>query len=184
MSTAIDDLWATVGEMFIPEGYRVEIIEGNIVVSPQSEVQSRLMRIIVRQLEDQLGHDANITLDVPVDFPGYRNGYAPDLAVMAQDARVNASGRYEWADVDAVIEIVSASSVDNDYLTKPKTYAKYSIPVYLIVDPLKGTCRLLTDPVHGKGYQKQLPLEFGDPVTFMLPDGREVSLETERFPRN
>ncbi|MDH6577013.1 Uma2 family endonuclease [Kitasatospora sp. MAP5-34] len=184
MSTAISDMWEIVEGMAIPEGYRVEIIGGQIVVSPQSETQWTIISQILQQLWKTLGEDARIMADVPIDFPGYKNGFAPDVAILADDAATGPdTGRYDWTDLDAVIEVVSGSSIDNDYRIKLDLYGRYSVPTYLIVDPLEGKWTLFTEPKAKQGYPKPVERPFGEPVDLPLPDGRVVRIETDRFPQ-
>jgi Uma2 family endonuclease len=69
--------------------------------------------------------------------------------------------------VEAVVEVVSKSNHSNDYADKMSDYPAMGIPLYLIVDPRKGTGLVLSD-VHssptGPRYATRTEFVFGDTV--------------------
>ena len=116
-----------------------------------------------------------------VSIAGEDSVPVPDLVVAAPDA-LPGSGRLLPSElITAVVEIVSKSSVLNDYLVKRSIYAAGKIPTYLIVDPIMAQCVLLTDPA-GQGddanYLSQHVTKFGDPVRL---EALGVELDTSEF---
>lgn len=68
-----------------PEGFKVEIVEGNVYMSPQRDTHWRIILAIVRQLLAHYQEDRLLS-DVRIDFPGLLNGFASDVVALASDA--------------------------------------------------------------------------------------------------
>jgi hypothetical protein len=69
-------------------GYRVEIVEGNIVMSPVRPFNARTIRLLWNQLEPQLSDEWGIISDVAMPFSDEFE-LCPDLAVIpaAEESR-------------------------------------------------------------------------------------------------
>jgi Uma2 family endonuclease len=80
-----------------------------------------------------------------------------------------------------VVEVVSKSSVHQDYVIKRSIYAAGKIPAYVILDPIMAHCVLLTKP-SGQGedadYLSQEIIKFGDPVPL---EALGLELDTKEF---
>lgn len=181
-SGELDDLFERLEQMRIPEGYKVEIVEGDVFTAPQRDVHWQTIRRIVRALEDRFGIDAPVTSDVRIDFPGELNGFAPDVAKFADRAEKDELGRWRYQDVEFVAEVISKGTAANDYGPKKKVYATAGIPVYVIADPYLGCCHVFTHP-RDDDYLRDLTLKYGEPIdlTGTFPD---FTLSTEEFPRD
>ena len=84
MSKQLDAMFATVEETGTPEGYRWQIVEGQVVMSPQLALDSRLIFCLVGSIEDLIGRRSfRVLSDVRADFPGYLNGFAPDVMLVS-----------------------------------------------------------------------------------------------------
>lgn len=178
----LDELFERLERMPVPEGYAAEIVEGSVHLSPQRRTHWKIIRRVLRQLENHLGETAEIDSDVRIDFPGNLNGFAPDLVKIADDATPDARGLSAPQDIEFVMEVVSRSTAANDYGPKLATYASSSVPAYLIVDPYVGRCRLFTHPKDG-GYGRDLTVDFGEQADLSdTPVG--LTLSTENFPRD
>ncbi|MGR8009941.1 Uma2 family endonuclease [Streptomyces hypolithicus] len=178
----LDMMFEWLERMPVPEGYKVEIVEGAIHMSPQRDTHWEIIRRIVRALEDRFGMGVKVLSDVRVDFPGHRNGYAPDVAKLREDAAKDANGRWRHQDVEFVAEVISKDTSANDYGPKKAAYAVAGVPVYLIVDPYTAQWHLHTLP-KGDEYRGELTLDFGDGVDLT---GTELGLvlRTDGFPRD
>ncbi|MFF8769201.1 hypothetical protein [Kitasatospora sp. NPDC015120] len=78
---------------------------------------------------------------------------------------------------------MSGTSVLRDYRTKRELYAEGTVPAYLIVDPIKGVCVLLTEPSRAGAsglpdYAVERTTKFGEPVPVDLVG---VVLDTSEF---
>jgi Uma2 family endonuclease len=121
--------------------------------------------------------------DVPIKFPGYRNAPAPDFALLDDGAEKSATGRYVFLDLDIVVEIVSPSSVRNDYEIRRLKYAGAGVPTYLIIGPIKGRRTRLSEP-DDVDYREESVTPFGEPVELSRRDGTAFRLQTDRFPQS
>ncbi|PJE95581.1 hypothetical protein CUT44_22735 [Streptomyces carminius] len=178
----LDELFERLERMPVPEGYKVEIVEGSVYTTPQRRTHWKIIRKVLRQLEDRFGPDTEIDSDVRIDFPGHLNGFAPDLAKIADAAEPGAHGRFSPEDVELVVEVVSRSTAANDYGPKLTAYATAGVPAYLVIGPYTARCRLFTHPKEG-GYRSELTTDFGEPVK-ITETSVELTLATDGFPRD
>ncbi|WP_436845346.1 Uma2 family endonuclease [Streptomyces sioyaensis] len=181
-SGELDDLFERLEQMHVPEGYKVEIVEGDVFMAPQRDVHWQTIRRIVRALEDRFGLDAPVTSDVRIDFPGELNGFAPDVAKFTDSAEKDERGRWRYQDVEFVAEVISKGTAANDYGPKRRVYATAGIPVYLIADPYTGRCRVFTHPQDGD-YKVDLTLAYGQPID-LTDTVVGITLSTDDFPRD
>ncbi|WP_051830342.1 MULTISPECIES: Uma2 family endonuclease [Streptomyces] len=176
-----ESAWDALDGVNLPKGYRVEITDGRIIMTPQGENQWEVILSASPQIKKQLAGHGRILSDVMIDFPSTLFGYAPDLAVIAPGAEHNSRGRYEWHDVEAVLEVVSPSSQDKDYVTKVRVYAECGIPIYVVIDPAEAACTVHTAPSRRGAYREAERVPFGNDLFLPLGD-RTLVLETDEFP--
>ncbi len=132
--------YAALGE---DDGYRWELQEGNLVMSPSPSPRHMLASGELRdQLTSQLPRRLRVIQDVDIDLrlaasdqPGWSR--RPDLVVVEQVAvdRVETEGGLLYAsEVHLIIEIVSPGSRRMDYVTKRGEYADAGIGHYWAID--------------------------------------------------
>ncbi|MEU1627479.1 Uma2 family endonuclease [Streptomyces sp. NPDC020096] len=177
---SLDELFERLEHMPVPEGYKVEIVEGAVYMSPQRDAHWEIIRRIVRALEDRFGMDTLVKSDVRIDF-GDKNGLAPDVAKIADDAKKE-RGRWRYQDVEFIAEVISKDTASNDYGPKKTAYAAADVAVYLIVDPYTGECHLFTNPKDGT-YRTETTTPFGEPVD-LTDTVVGLTLATDKFPRD
>lgn len=165
----------------VPEGYKVEIVEGTVHMSPQRDTHWRIILGIVRQLLPQYKENRLLS-DVRIDLPGHLNGYASDVVALSSDAVKGGDGRWRYQDIEFVAEVISKNTAANDYGPKKATYALAGVPVYLIVDPYTGIWHLHTLPKEDE-YRSVLSLDFGTPVD-LTSTVVGLVLATDAFPRD
>ncbi|MCD9143910.1 Uma2 family endonuclease [Streptomyces albireticuli] len=94
----------------------------------------------------------------------------PDLIVVPDEVFAEAMDPFHPRDLSLVAEVVSPSNHANDYVEKMHEYPAMGIPLYLLVDPRKGTLAVLSDPqgVDSEGrpsYRTRTDYIFGDKVS-------------------
>lgn len=165
-----------------PEGYRAELINGEIVVTPPPDGNHG--HCISRIMAQVFASSA-----MPMDVGGYRgliipaeagqNHVIPDVTFAVRDLnlfRDAPSWMSPWG-VAMVVEVTS-SSPGHDRLDKRRGYAAATIPLYLLVDRQLGRVTLFSDPV-GNDYTTQTQVPFRGSVK--LPPPFSFTLETEDF---
>ncbi|AJF65296.1 Uma2 family endonuclease [Streptomyces vietnamensis] len=186
MTTILMDLssaWDVLDGVNLPNGFRVEITDGKIIMTPQGEQQWKVILRAAPQIEQQLAGHGEILSDVMIDFPSSLYGYAPDLAIVAPGSERNKRGRFEWHSLEAVLEIVSLSTRDNDFEKKFRMYAECAIPLYVIIDPSENVCTIHSKPARTGVYTEQETIAFGEDLVLPL-EGREIVVKTDGFPRS
>ena len=124
----------------LPEGARLELIEGNLVEEPAPEYGHQdmvtLMVARLRIFADE--HHLGKILVAPVDvYLDYENVLQPDILFIAnQNLHLIERDGIHGAP-DLVIEILSPSNAYNDFTTKFYLYEKYGVKEYFIVDPTR-----------------------------------------------
>lgn len=175
----LDDLFESLERMPAPEGYKVEIVEGAIYMSPQRDTHWEIILDIVEQLRTKYPRQ-RVKSDVRIDYPGHLNGFATDVTVVAEDAEKNDKGLWLYQDVEFVAEVISRSTGANDYGPKKTAYATAEVPVYLIADPYQRKCHLYTQAKDGE-YLTELTVAFGTEVD-MTSTPLGLTLRTDEFP--
>ncbi|MER5352783.1 Uma2 family endonuclease [Kitasatospora sp. NPDC002551] len=180
--TAIDDRMTGIFEnLEVPEGFKAELIRGETVMTAGPDMAHDL---IVESIVDQIPRTRWHWLQTQdVAFPADASEPQPDLVVIERGT-VEGPGRLVPAPaVTLVVEVVSKTSVLRDYRTKRELYAEGAVPLYLIVDPIKGLCVLLAEPTEASAsglpdYVAERTTKFGEPVPLDLLG---VVLDTSEF---
>ncbi|MGY0058491.1 Uma2 family endonuclease [Streptomyces sp. LZ34] len=177
----LDMMFEWLEKMPIPEGIKVEIVEGNIFMSPQRDTHWEIILDIVEQLRTRYPRK-RIKSDVRIDYPGYLNGFATDVTLITEGAVKDSRGHWRYQDVEFVAEVISKRTGANDYGTKKMIYATAEVPVYLIADPYTGRCRLFTHPKDGE-YRAEMTVDFGSELD-LTDTVLGLTLKTDEFPRD
>ncbi|MFE1312240.1 Uma2 family endonuclease [Streptomyces sp. NPDC058755] len=160
-------------------GYRMEIVEGNIVMSPLRPFHNETIMRLWTQLEPQLSPEWGFISDVAIPFSDDFE-FCPDLAVIPEAEKNRNLTSYPADLVELAIEVVSPSSVRNDYEVKNKQYAARGIPNYLIFDPRTGHLATLWNP-GPDGYLGRDTLLYGGKLTVETKLG-SLTVDTSRLP--
>ncbi|GAA2842054.1 hypothetical protein GCM10010441_77680 [Kitasatospora paracochleata] len=144
---------------------KIEIAEGRIVMtmSPVGRHELAVVRI-ARQLNAQIERTHPGCLahgGADLEDAGLGRLRNPDLMVFPEAALEAEKPALLPHEVLLVVEVVSKSNPENDYDHKVRDYAAMGIPLYLLVDPRKGTGIVHDQP----GYAVRTPFTFGDTVT-------------------
>ncbi|GAA0328336.1 Uma2 family endonuclease [Actinoallomurus spadix] len=197
------DLWVR-GELadflHLPDdGTRVEVIGGEIVVSPGPTVGHNG---IVQDIADSLVEARIADPTFPwrciqvtdLNLSDIRDGYIPDLIVLDVDvqdeARKSDARHLLPGQVSLVVEVTSRSNAACDRRPGPRRgaatkwsgYAQTGIPNYILVDrdPRAAQTLFFSHPDRSSGtYRHLLSWEFGE--TIRLPDPFGFEIKTDKW---
>lgn len=65
----LDEMFERLEKMPVPEGFKVEIVEGTVYMSPQRDVHWETIRMIIWALEDRFGRRAKVFSTSASTFP-------------------------------------------------------------------------------------------------------------------
>ncbi|SCF68556.1 Uma2 family endonuclease [Streptomyces sp. Ncost-T10-10d] len=183
-----DYLLQTWRELDVPEGWRAEIDEGQIVLVPpphahHNGIAEMVQRRLYRGLPDELGIYQTLGVHVaPLD-----KLYVPDLVVMPSELIVEAdpesSDPMNASEALLIVEITSKGNAREDRTKKYRAYARAGVPLYLLIDRFDtrgAMATLFTEPNEDGTYKRSDPVPFGKPLT--LPEPFGTTLLTEEFP--
>ncbi|MEU1401452.1 Uma2 family endonuclease [Streptomyces sp. NPDC005728] len=176
----LDDLFESL-ERTTPEGYKVDIVEGAIFMSPQRDTHWEIIADIYEQLRTKYPRK-RVKSDVRIDYPGHLNGFCSDVTLVAEGAEKTPGGLWLCDDVEFVAEVISKGTGHNDYGPKKTAYATAEVPVYLVTDPYQGKCHLYSQPKNGE-YISELTVAFGADIDLTATD-LGLTLKTDDFPRD
>jgi Uma2 family endonuclease len=170
-------LWQAWRAMELPEGYRAEIIEGAIEVSPtgrlsHAQITNRLRRALDRFLEGgeyACHQDTNVIHE--------RKAWIPDALVAPEELEPHADQDalgIKASAVQVIIEVVSPGKrhQDRDRVRKRREYARAGIPVYLLIDDYdgQGAVTVFTRPRADKADWEDIHrVPYGTDIT--IPEG-------------
>ncbi|MFH8990722.1 Uma2 family endonuclease [Streptomyces sp. NPDC017940] len=164
------------------EGMRIEVVEGNVHMTPQRATHWEIIWKIVTQLTNRFPQ-RRVFSDVRIDYPGDHNGLCSDVTLLAEGAQADDEGRWRWQDVEFVAEVISRGTGMNDYGPKKTAYATAGVPLYLIADPYQGSVHVYAQPKSGDYAETWPPVPFGTDIDLtQTPLG--LTLGTADFPRD
>ncbi|MER5749216.1 Uma2 family endonuclease [Streptomyces sp. NPDC002088] len=170
-------LWQAWKAMELPEGYRAEIIEGVIEVSPTGRFSHAQ---VVNRLRDALAiflHDSEYGAWNDTNVIHTRRAWITDGFVAPRDAELIEAEDglgVKASAVQTVVEVVSPGkrNQDRDRVGKRREYARAGIPVYVTIDDYdgQGTVTLFTGPRPEKADWEDIHrVPYGADVT--IPEG-------------
>ncbi|MFE4214748.1 Uma2 family endonuclease [Streptomyces sp. NPDC056844] len=175
-------------ELDVPEGWRAEIDEGQIVLVPpphahHNGIAEMVQRLLYRGLPDALGIYQRLGVHVaPLD-----KLYVPDLVVMPTEliaaADPEASDPMDASEVLLIVEITSKGNAREDRTKKYRAYARAGVPMYVLIDRFDtrgAMTTLFTEPNEDGTYKRSDAVPFGKPLP--LPEPFDVTLLTDGFP--
>ncbi|MGI5456380.1 Uma2 family endonuclease [Streptomyces sp. CA-249302] len=165
-----------------PNGWRVELIEGDIYVTPPADadheafVSELVDQVSERRRERSLRNWTGIGLNVP---GASKTGHVvPDLVIAPKDSF---RGPEKWNDPSPallVAEVTSTSTADRDREKKIHGYARAGIPVYLLIDREEAEVIVYSEP-SGDDYTQNPKYKLG--LTIPLPAPLDFELDTAEF---
>ena len=162
-------------DLTVPEGYRAELIEGEIVVTPPPDGDHEdYVSELAWQISRRSTTDMSIAGTKGIITPLGR--FIPDSAI---GPRRVFRGMEPWARPDGVTMVaeVTSSRPEKDWGPKRRGYAA-GIPFHLLVDRTEGTVTLYATP-QGEDYREITRVPFGKPLD--LPEPFGFTLDTAVF---
>ncbi|MEU1463526.1 Uma2 family endonuclease [Streptomyces sp. NPDC005727] len=170
-------LWQAWKAMDVPEGYRAEIIEGAIEVSPTGRRRHGVLVNRLRRALDAYLSRSGYAAHQDMNVIHRHKAWIPDLFVAPLDLEeipdeeglgVDAGG------VKMVVEVTSPGhrNLQRDRARKRREYARAGIPVYVIVDDFddEGAVVVLTSPDSKKAkYTDEHRVPYGTDA--VIPEG-------------
>ncbi|MFB8771172.1 Uma2 family endonuclease [Streptomyces broussonetiae] len=168
-----------------PEGFRAELIEGEIVVTPppgghHEKCVSRIIRQVIKlsQAEMDISGNRGLRLKPAEGLPSDR--LIPDITFAPLEPDVFGDDNESWMPCEGVAMVVEVTSTrpQADREAKRRCYARGRIPLYLLVDRESAQITLFSDPENGD-YREHCARPFGKPLTLPAPFG--FDLDTSDF---
>ncbi|MEV6589440.1 Uma2 family endonuclease [Streptomyces acidicola] len=167
-----------------PEGFRAELIEGEIVVTPPPDGEhehyiSRTARQVIRRSQADMDFSGNKGLKLKSGEACPKNHVIPDITFAPLKLDLfRSAGAWMPCDGVAMVLEVTSTKPKADREAKRRCYARGGIPLYLLVDREASSVTLFSDP-EKDDYRQHCTLPFGKPIT--LPEPFAFDLETSDF---
>jgi Uma2 family endonuclease len=177
---SFEEILDILDDLNVPDGYKAEIIRGNIVVSPWSKAYyADVMDLVCDQLRPHLPEDHRITWGpLLYTFPGAERAYGPDIHAAHRRVRRSTSSRLDGEALSFVAELTSPSTRNEDLTEKVDVYGRAGVPVYLLLDMQEERATVFWSP-SDQGYQGRLTQAFGEKLYIPEPFG--CTLDTDGF---
>jgi Uma2 family endonuclease len=167
-----------------PEGFRAELIEGEIAVTPPPDGDHEdyielIVSQVYRRARTDMQFSGNKGLELPSGGSCPRNHLIPDGTFAPRELRLF-RGAESWMPCEGVALVVEVTSTKpiQDREAKRRCYAQGGIPLYLLIDREKSSVTLHSDPENGD-YRQSCTMPFGKPVALTEPFA--FDLETSDF---
>ncbi|NBM14308.1 Uma2 family endonuclease [Streptomyces sp. GC420] len=167
-----------------PEGFRAELIEGEIVVTPPPDGDHEdyiglIVNQVIRRARTDMQFSGNKGLKLRSGGVCPKNHAIPDGTFAPLSLRLF-RGAEPWMPCEGVAMVAEVTSTrpDGDREAKRRCYARGGIPLYLLVDRERSSLTLFSDP-EDDDYRQDIRVPFGKPLPLPEPFGFE--LETSDF---
>ncbi|RPE44572.1 Uma2 family endonuclease [Streptomyces sp. Ag109_O5-1] len=167
-----------------PEGFRAELIEGEIVVTPPPDGDHEdYIELVVNQVYGrsrtrmQFSGNKGLTLQSGGGCP--KDRVIPDGTFAPRELRLY-RGAESWMPCEGVAMVLEVTSTKPkaDREAKRRCYARAGIPLYLLVDRDASSITLFSDP-EKDDYREQCTRPLGKPLA--LPEPFAFELDTADF---
>lgn len=168
----------------VPEGFRAELIEGEIVVTPPPDGDhekyiSRVVRQVIRQSLVDMDFSGNKGLVLETGGASPKNRVIPDATFGPVELDLF-GGASSWMPSDGVTMVLEVTSTrpQADRELKRRSYARSGIPLYLLVDRGESSVTLFSEP-EKEDYRQLTTVPFGKSIP--LPEPFGFDLQTAEF---
>ncbi|WP_220133775.1 Uma2 family endonuclease [Nonomuraea soli] len=181
--------------LHVPDGSRVEIIDGEIVVSvapgvPHAYIAETICKAVYRREFENPGYPWRALQGPQLDFMAWEDGYIPDIMLLDHDLLKDAvearSARLVPDQAEVIVEITSQGNARRDRPGKGTgkwcAYARAEVPYYLLVDldPKVAATTLYSIPdAASAAYLHEEVWPFGEAIA--LPDPLNLRIPTDTW---
>jgi Uma2 family endonuclease len=167
-----------------PEGYRAELISGEIVVTPppdgnHEDIIGHIIKQVLRNSTLEMDFSGHKGLIIPARGVHPANHVIPDATFASAELRLF-RGAAPWMSATrvAMVAEVTSQRAGLDRNEKRRGYAAAGIPLYLLADRQHQRLTLFSDP-QKDDYARTLAATFGESLE--LPKPFAFTLETAPF---
>ncbi|WP_078941326.1 Uma2 family endonuclease [Streptomyces cellulosae] len=167
-----------------PEGFRAELIDGEIVVTPPPDGDHEdyielIVNQVYRRSRTDMQFSGNKGLKLKSGGGCPKDHVIPDGTFAPRSLRLY-RGADPWMPCDGVAMVVEVTSTrpKADREAKRRCYARGGIPLYLLVDREASSTTLFSDP-ENDDYRQLCTLPFGKQLA--LPEPFAFDLDTADF---
>ncbi|MDQ0990580.1 Uma2 family endonuclease [Streptomyces sp. V3I7] len=167
-----------------PEGFRAELIEGEIVVTPppdgdHEDYINLIMKQVIRRSRTDMDFSGNKGLKLKSGFACPKDHAIPDGTFAPTELRLY-RGADSWMPCEGVALVLEVTSTkpQADREAKRRCYARGGIPLYLLVDRETSSITLFSEPEQDE-YRGQCTRPLGKPLA--LPEPFAFELDTADF---
>ncbi|WP_327428291.1 Uma2 family endonuclease [Streptomyces sp. NBC_01236] len=167
-----------------PEGFRAELIEGEIVVTPPPDGDHEdyielIVSQVYRRSQTDMQFSGNKGLKLKSGGACPKNHAIPDGTFAPRELRLF-RGADSWMSCEGVAMVVEVTSTkpEADREAKRRCYARGGIPLYLLIDRDASSLTLFSDP-EKDDYRQLCTLPFGKSLA--LPEPFAFDLDTTDF---
>ncbi|MBG0855682.1 Uma2 family endonuclease [Streptomyces spinoverrucosus] len=167
-----------------PEGFRAELFEAEIVVTPPPDGDhekyiSRIVRQVIKPSKTDMDFSGNKGLRLKSAGAWPMDHVIPDVTFAPVEVDLF-GGAHSWMPCDGVAMVLEVTSTkpQADREAKRRCYARGGIPLYLLADRDASQVTLFSEPEKGD-YRQHCTRPFGKPIA--LPEPFAFDLETADF---
>lgn len=143
MDAVLNDIYTIDYIYSLPDGERAELIDGQLYnMAPPARTHQRLVLKLSKTIDQYIDSHSGSCEVYPAPFAVFldnddRTYVEPDISVICDKSKLDEKGCHGAP--DWVIEIVSPSSIQMDYMRKLAKYNDAGVKEYWIVNPMKNT---------------------------------------------
>ncbi|MCH5676206.1 Uma2 family endonuclease [Streptomyces gilvus] len=183
-TTPAEGLLAIFLSLDTPEGFRAELIEGEIVVTPPRDGDHEdyiglIVNQVIRRSRTDMQFSGNKGLKLRSGGGCPKDHVIPDGTFAPTQLRLF-RGADSWMPCEGVSMVLEVTSTKPraDREAKRRCYARAALPLYLLIDREASSVTLFSDP-EKDDYREQCTRPLGKPLT--LPEPFAFDLETADF---